>query len=216
MRPQYRRAMSLANVDLEQLLGADAAEDESEERLRSYFLETDTYREVTNPDRKLRVVIGNKGTGKSAIFRIAAFEDRQAGRLPIEVRPDDLSDVAQGTLNYLQLVSAWKKGLAGVVIEKSLKSLGDGDEKFLGKAKKATGHMLDAIVKSLGDEQKGYKLDAARAEAAGAFMRSKEASRNNLWLDDVVPFAVEVVGVQVDGGQFGVGDLDAALVGVFV
>ena len=45
---------------------------------------------------------------------------------------------------------------------------------------------------------------------------AKEASISNSGLDDVVPFAVEVVGVQVDGGQFGVGDLDAALVGVLV
>lgn len=174
--------MSLAKVDLEKLLGADAAEDETEDRLRSYFLETATYREVTNPDRKLRVVVGNKGTGKSAIFRIAAFEDPRAGRLPIEVRPDDLSDVAQGTLNYLELVAAWKKGLAGVVIEKSLKALGHGDQNFFGKAKQATGHVLDAIAQSLGDEQKGYRLDGARAGAARAFMNNKELT---LYLDDL-------------------------------
>jgi hypothetical protein len=178
----YLRAVPLVDVDLEQLFGADAAEDETEARLRSYFLETPTYREVTNPDRRLRVVVGSKGTGKSAIFRIATFEDREARRLPIEVRPDDLSDVAQGTLNYLQLVSAWKKGLAGVIIEKSLRALGDGDEKFLGKAKKATGQVLDTIVKSLGDEQKGYKLDAARIEAANAFMSNRELT---LYIDDL-------------------------------
>lgn len=182
MDHEYRRDISLADTDLEQLLGADAAEDETDERLLEYFLETPAFKAVTDLDRKLRVVVGSKGTGKSAIFRIAALEDRGAGRLPIDVRPDDLTDVAQGTLNYLQMVSAWKKGLAAVIIEKSLKALGDGDEKFLGKAKKATGHVLDVIVKSLGDEQKGYKLDAARTEAAAAFMANRELT---LYLDDL-------------------------------
>ena len=174
--------VSLAYADLAVLLGTDAAEDESDARLRAYFLKTPAYTQVANPDRGLRVVVGNKGTGKSAIFRVAALEDRAAGRLPIEVRPDDLTDVAQGNLNYLQLVAAWKKGLAEVIIEKSLKALGEADDKFFGKAKRKSGRVLDVIQKSLGDEVKGFKLDAARAEAAHAFMAGQELT---LYLDDL-------------------------------
>lgn len=174
--------MSLVGADLELLLGADAAEDELDERLAAYFLETPTYREVTRVTSKLRVIVGNKGTGKSAIFRMAARGDTAAGRLPIHVRPDDLADVAKGSLNYLQLVAAWKKGLAEVIIEKSLRALGESDAKFLGKTKRATGQMLDVIVKALGDEQKGFKLTAARAEAARTFMTNRELI---LYVDDL-------------------------------
>ena len=174
--------MSIADADIEELFGADAAEDESDERLVAYFLETPTYREVVHTKRRLRVLVGSKGTGKSAIFRIAALKDQAESRLPIEVRPDDLTDVARGNLNYLQFVAAWKKGLAEVIIEKSLRSLGEGDPRFLGRTKKATGHVLDVIVKALGDEQKGYKLSVARAEAARAFMTSRELT---IYVDDL-------------------------------
>jgi hypothetical protein len=179
---RYGRVVSIADADLDVLLGADAAEDESDERLQEYFLETATYKEVSNRDRRLRIVVGSKGTGKSAMFRVAQLEDRAAGRLPIEVRPDDLADVAQGTLNYLQLVAAWKKGLADVIIEKSLKALGEGDEKFFGRAKRTSGRLLDVIQKSLGSEQKGFKLDPARAEAAHAFMSGQDLT---IYLDDL-------------------------------
>lgn len=174
--------MSLAYADLEVLLGADAAEDESGERLAEYFLRTPAYREVANLDRSLRVVVGSKGTGKSAMFRIAQQDDLLAGRLPVEIRPDDIDGVAKGTLTYLQLVPAWKAGLSEVIIEKSLRSLGSGDETFLGTVKRGTGRLLDVIAKALGDEQKGFKLDAARAEAAAAFMASRELT---LYLDDL-------------------------------
>jgi len=176
------RCVSIVGADLELLLGADAAEDELDERLAAYFLETATYHEVSRVTAKLRVIVGNKGTGKSAIFRMAARADTAASRLPIEVRPDDLADVAKGSLNYLQLVAAWKKGLAEVIIEKSLRALGEGDAKFLGRTKKATGQMLDVIVKALGDEQKGFKLTAARAEAARAFMTNRELV---IYVDDL-------------------------------
>lgn len=174
--------MSLAYTDLEALLGADAAEDESDDRLAAYFLETPTYRQLVTSERRLTVIVGNKGTGKSAIFRIAALKDRREGRLPVEVRPDDMSDVATGSLEYLQLVSAWKKGLREIVIEKSLRALGEGDESFFGRVKRSGGRVLDVIQKSAGTEQKGFKLDAARADAAQAFMTNQELT---LYLDDL-------------------------------
>ena len=123
--------MSLLDVDLEALLGADAAEDEDEDRLLKYFLKTPTWTAVTDQRRRLRVVVGNKGTGKSAMFRVASREDEEAGRLPVFIRPNDLAGIAEGERDRLKLVRAWQRGLGEVIIANTLRSLGSGDESFI-------------------------------------------------------------------------------------
>src|SRR4051794_328021 len=116
--------MSLAAIDLEDLLGRDAAEDEQRERLQKYFLKTSAWTAVTDHRRNLRIVVGNKGTGKSAMFRMAAVEDRAQGRLPVFVQPDHLLGIAEGENDYLRLVRLWKDGLAEVIVDRALHELG--------------------------------------------------------------------------------------------
>jgi len=75
-------------VELRKLnLGAPAAE--RDDALDQYFLESEPYRRLLGGDRS--VVLGNRGSGKSAVFRMIASEVRRRGDIVIELAPEDYS-----------------------------------------------------------------------------------------------------------------------------
>lgn len=69
--------------------GAPAAERDINEGLDDYFVESDAFRRVAAGNKT--VVLGNRGTGKSAIFKVIASRERQAGATVIELAPEDYS-----------------------------------------------------------------------------------------------------------------------------
>lgn len=69
--------------------GAPAAERDIAQGLIDYFVESEAYANVCSG--KKTVVLGNRGSGKSAIFKVFAERERRAGSLVIELSPDDYS-----------------------------------------------------------------------------------------------------------------------------
>ncbi|MEW5744649.1 MAG: hypothetical protein AB1805_04310 [Nitrospirota bacterium] len=69
--------------------GAPAAERDIEKGLIEYFVESDAYRRIFN--REKFILLGNRGSGKSAIFKILAEKEKNAGTLVIELSPEDYS-----------------------------------------------------------------------------------------------------------------------------
>ena len=51
-----------------------------------YFVESETYQSVVSGDTK--ILIGNRGSGKSAIFQVLAARERKLGTIVIEIAPD--------------------------------------------------------------------------------------------------------------------------------
>lgn len=60
--------------NINKLFGSEAAEDETFERLQSYYLKSNTHDKVV-ADLPLRILVGHKGIGKSALFKMAMSED---------------------------------------------------------------------------------------------------------------------------------------------
>jgi hypothetical protein len=83
--------MSGFPIQLDQVqLGAPAAERDISRGLESYFVESDTYKRVASGSK--RIVIGNRGSGKSAIFQILATRERKSKQSSvIELAPEDYS-----------------------------------------------------------------------------------------------------------------------------
>lgn len=173
----------LGLIDIERLFGAEAAEDEASDRLLEYFLKTEIWHSVTDLRRNLRVLVGKKGTGKSAIFRIAAQEDEEAGRLSVIVQPDDFTDIALDETDHLALVRAWSAGLTRVILEKALRSLGTPDQPASeARLLSAAGRVLDLIARALGPRVKGFSVDPARKDLAEAFLKNRELT---VYFDDL-------------------------------
>lgn len=77
-------------LDLAKLsFGALSAERDIYEGLKSYFVESDAYKNLR--DGKKMVALGNRGAGKSAIFKMIAEYEKGRKSVVIELSPDDYS-----------------------------------------------------------------------------------------------------------------------------
>ena len=95
-------------VDLSQLkFGAPAAERDIGIGLDDYFFESEAYKRLAA--RQKMVVLGNRGTGKSAIFKVFAERKRRTGALVLELRPEDYSYELLSSLLKTEKEGSWAK-----------------------------------------------------------------------------------------------------------
>lgn len=102
---------------IQNLFGNEAAEDEGIERLKEYYFKNDTYNKIT-VDLPLRILVGHKGIGKSALFKVAIAEDIDTGKLPLIIKPDDVFDIAKSDGDFLELIRFWKIGIYKIITKK--------------------------------------------------------------------------------------------------
>lgn len=111
------------NIDLDDssLFGNDAAEDEDEDVLASYFVDQPAFDKFMSEGRSLWVVNGRKGTGKSALLMSLAHKLRAARG---EQRPVVLATVPTNlvalreppqTVDNLLLENYWKQVICGAI-----------------------------------------------------------------------------------------------------
>lgn len=119
-------------IDLARLsFGAPAAERDIAQGLAQYFVESDAFGRLEA--RQKTIVIGNRGTGKSALFKVLADRSRKAGSIVLELNPENYSYEmlcnalkAEGAGSWAKhgaFASAWKY-LIYVVVMKELTEQG--------------------------------------------------------------------------------------------
>ncbi len=87
--------------------GAPAAERDVQQGLYDYFVESEAFTRVASGKKTL--VLGNRGSGKSAIFKVFAERERIAGSVVLELAPEDYSyEILQSTLKR-EDEGAWAK-----------------------------------------------------------------------------------------------------------
>jgi hypothetical protein len=96
------------------MFGHEAAENEKPERLREYYFVSQAYDRVT-ADLPLRILVGQKGIGKSALFAVAQSEDGARGSVSISIRPDDVAEVQNEGADFNKKIAEWKEGLFRIV-----------------------------------------------------------------------------------------------------
>lgn len=115
--------ISLAGLNF----GAPAAERDIDQGLADYFVESEAFRRVS--EGKKTIVLGNRGTGKSAIFKVLAQRARGQASLVIELAPEDysyemlsqaLAAESQGSWAKLGAYAAAWKYLIYVMVMKEL------------------------------------------------------------------------------------------------
>lgn len=117
---------------IQRLFGFEDAESESIERLKEYYLKKDTFERVTS-ELPLRILVGHKGTGKSALFKVAISEEKEAGNLPILIKPDDIAELGKNDEDFLLRIRQWKYGLIRIIGEKVFSEFGLYNENVSGK-----------------------------------------------------------------------------------
>jgi hypothetical protein len=170
----------LTEENIQRLFGHEAAEDENPERLREYYFKTEIYNQF-RADLPLRILVGHKGIGKSALIKVAMLEDEDNKCLPILIRPDDITGIGKYGGDFLEAIRDWKKGLAEIIAEKVLKSLGWYDNKALAKLQLYGGR----LVSFLNDTFKEWiEIDEAPAKRAlvETFLKRQ---RIHVYIDDL-------------------------------
>jgi hypothetical protein len=95
-------------LDLSKLtFGAPAAERDIAEGLGEYFVESPAFERVR--DGRKKIVLGNRGTGKSAIFQVLAERERSAGAVVLELAPEDYSYEMLSSVLSAESDGAWAK-----------------------------------------------------------------------------------------------------------
>jgi hypothetical protein len=102
--------------NIAKLFGAEAAEDEMEDRFRQYFFYNKTYDNLIS-DLPLRILIGHKGVGKSALLKRSRLYDVDQNVLAIWVTPGDVAAVSvrQDVDDFTKLVEYWKQGILAII-----------------------------------------------------------------------------------------------------
>ncbi len=74
---------------IERLFGVEDAENEEPERLKQYFFRNKAYESVIE-NLPIRIVVGHKGVGKSALLKVAYLEDERRNTMAVWIKPSDI------------------------------------------------------------------------------------------------------------------------------
>jgi len=141
-------SLSFSEQEIQQIFGSEAAEDENIDRLRSYYFKSKTYEEV-NSDLPLRILVGHKGIGKSALFQVSMAEDEDQNKLSILIKPDDIIDLGEENRDFLKVIRSWKNGLNEIIAEKALCSLGNTSGSWKERLSGYGGKLLNFLQDSI-------------------------------------------------------------------
>ena len=172
--------LTFTETEIQRLFGHEAAEDETLSRLREYYFKTTTYEQVVT-DLPLRILVGHKGIGKSALFQVAMAEDKDAGRLSVHIRPDDVAALAKDGSEFLTTIRTWKEGLLEIVSKKVLASLGNYGLDVRSGIKKFGGQAIEFIRESVRDT-KYVNVDPAKRKLRESLLKNQSIS---IYIDDL-------------------------------
>lgn len=168
--------------NISKLFGPEAAEDESFERLQSYYIKNKTHEKLT-ANLPLRILVGHKGIGKSAIFTIARHEDSDAHRISILIRPDDIANIGKNEMDFSQIIREWKKGLIAIIAEKVFDNLGliVRDYNFQELVSKG-GRIINFLRNIFSGQIQGVKFDSTDKAIISQFLKE---NRVIVYIDDL-------------------------------
>jgi len=175
--------MKFDDETIERLFGNEAADYENIERLTEYYFKSKIYDRVT-ANLPLRILVGHKGIGKSALFKFSMNEDHKQGILPIFIKPDDVANIALENQDFLTRIQEWKKGLYQTIGKKVLDEFGIGDNPILQTISNPAGKFFNLLLDSIAGLVSKSGLDDAPVKKAVAskFLENKQI---RIYLDDL-------------------------------
>ncbi|HEX9805241.1 MAG TPA: hypothetical protein VGA67_06165 [Candidatus Dojkabacteria bacterium] len=172
--------LTFSELEIQKLFGHEAAEDEDPKRLREYYFKGNIYEQIAS-NLPLRILVGHKGIGKSALFQVAMLEEDEQDKINILIRPDDVLSLGTDTSDFLKTIREWKDGLSELIARKILTKVGANDESLKSTFQQYGG----AIIGFLEDTFKGNTtISTAPAKKAliEQFLKKKNVS---VYIDDL-------------------------------
>ena len=157
------------DTTIQKLFGVDDAENENPDRLKAYFFKNRAYENLKN-SLPIRVVVGHKGIGKSALLKICYIEDGDDSLPAIWLKPDQFSGVAMEP-DFNQQIALWKK----TIRESIAKFFFNGGEPLFSNAKAG-------VMAFLLDTLRSKNLNESNKELYAQLTRMKTI---NVYIDDL-------------------------------
>ncbi len=172
------------------IFGHEAAEDEQIERLKRYYVKTDIYNAIRS-SIPLYILVGHKGVGKSALFKVLSSEEEERGNVAITIQPDDILDIETSEENFLKRIREWKEGLAKIIFRELILSLNNylvepiknqSMKEWVANVSILLGNIFG---KKLAELQNNY-LEVTNAQLASLFKNSLFREKSvTIYLDDL-------------------------------
>lgn len=176
-----KNSVEFNDETIQALFGAEAAEDEDPARLKEYYFKSDIYRNIVS-DLPLRIIVGHKGIGKSALITIAIQEDFDKGRLPILIQPNDIAKLSTDSPDFLQNINNWKEGLNAIIAAKALISMG-AEGYSLPSDLKTAGKLANFLLETIKPlKEKFVDVEPAKKILVDNFLSTSEI---NVYIDDL-------------------------------
>jgi len=183
-QPQMSKELEFTESTIQGLFGHEAAEDEDPVRLKEYYFKGTSYEQVT-ADQAIRILVGHKGIGKSALFKMAIAEGEDEKNLCVLIQPNDIGALKIEQTDFLSRVRSWTHGLSRVIVQKTLNFIGIRG-KFL---KEATADFEDydsKIIDFISDYFKGVintnSYDVSKKDFVERFLKTGKIS---IYIDDL-------------------------------
>lgn len=164
------------NTESTEIFGNLDALDEDPAFFRNCFYATKAFEKLKRKKR-LMIVVGEKGTGKSAIFRMAAMEDDESeDTFAVEakyLKIDDKADISQK-------IQGWKEYLSQRIVEKISKK-----EQARGNLGRKVTEGIGLLASAIGDAVKTkYGIDYAQLKTGILALRAEDY-KIRLYIDDL-------------------------------
>lgn len=175
------KSFKFDDVTVQQMFGHEAAEDEDKARLREYYFKSGVFGRVS-ADLAIRILVGHKGTGKSALLSVAMQEDADAGILALLIKPDDVSEIQTKPTDMLESIRNWKVGLERIIYKKCLSAAQIGENDLKERFAQGT-RIVDFLAEAFGPLlKKNANLPAVTQAVAKGIVGGRKV---RIYLDDL-------------------------------
>lgn len=115
-----QKKISFDDATIESLFGAEDAENETESRFKEYFVKNKAYSNIS-ADLSIRIAVGHKGVGKSAVLKRAYLDDTEQNKLSVWIQPNDISSLeSSSSISFNERIEIWKVGILKIIADKAL------------------------------------------------------------------------------------------------
>lgn len=172
---------SFDDETIRRLFGTDTAEDEEPTRLKEYFFRNKSYQNIRS-NLPLRILVGHKGIGKSALLRMSHLEDQDEGILSIWVQPNDLILEKSSEKSFLEKIAGYKVLISRAIYQKSLDVLGLKTESKVSLTIQNAGKNLMSAILQKAIESIGADTDEETKRLRQLFTQEREI---RIYIDDI-------------------------------
>lgn len=168
-----KKSIDLTDENIQKLFGYEDAESEPIDRLKEYYLKGNTYKRATS-DLPIRILVGHKGIGKSALFKVSMSEEREKKNIPILIKPDDIAELGKSDENFLLKVRQWKVGLTRIIGNKVFQEFGINDDKTTGKLSQMGLKLVSFITESVSAVKDSVDLAPTQRALVENFLKTNK------------------------------------------